>query len=99
MLKRDQDVEVPKVSLVGRLLNDAGTYHNTFKTVVTTPNGSYTVTSNTPVIYTPGNDPKTPRNPGGDNPTPHDNLIQPTKTIVDDKVSPLMGSLSCQTVP
>lgn len=83
--KRDQDVEVPKVSLVGRLLNDAGTYHNTFKTVVTTPTGSYTVISNTPVIYTPGNDPKTPRNPGGDNPTPHDNLIQPTKTIVDDK--------------
>ncbi|HEQ9304830.1 TPA: SspB-related isopeptide-forming adhesin [Streptococcus pyogenes] len=83
--KRDQDVEVPKVSLVGRLLNDAGTYHNTFKTVVTTPTGSYTVISNTPVIYTPGNDPKTPRNPEGDNPTPHDNLIQPTKTIVDDK--------------
>ncbi|MCB2843673.1 SspB-related isopeptide-forming adhesin [Streptococcus dysgalactiae] len=89
--KRDQDVEVPKVSLVGRLLNDAGTYHNTFKTVVTTPTGSYTVTSNTPVIYTPGNDPKTPRNPGGDNPTPHDNLIQPTKTIVDDKGQSIDG--------
>ncbi|HGK7763640.1 SspB-related isopeptide-forming adhesin [Streptococcus pyogenes] len=89
--KRDQDVEVPKVSLVGRLLNDAGTYHNTFKTVVTTPTGSYTVTSNTPVIYTPGNDPKTPRNSGGDNPTPHDNLIQPTKTIVDDKGQSIDG--------
>ncbi|MFS6205515.1 SspB-related isopeptide-forming adhesin [Streptococcus agalactiae] len=89
--KRDQDVEVPKVSLVGRLLNDAGTYHNTFKTVVTTQTGSYTVISNTPVIYTPGNDPKTPRNPGGDNPTPHDNLIQPTKTIVDDKGQSIDG--------
>nr|WP_159324222.1 SspB-related isopeptide-forming adhesin [Streptococcus dysgalactiae] len=89
--KRDQDVEVPKVSLVGRLLNDAGTYHNTFKTVVTTPTGSYTVISNTPVIYTPGNDPKTPRNSGGDNPTPHDNLIQPTKTIVDDKGQSIDG--------
>lgn len=89
--KRDQDVEVPKVSLVGRLVNDAGTYHNTFKTVVTTSTGSYTVTSNTPVIYTPGNDPKTPRNPGGDNPTPHDNLIQPTKTIVDDKGQSIDG--------
>ncbi|WP_226955966.1 SspB-related isopeptide-forming adhesin, partial [Streptococcus dysgalactiae] len=89
--KRDQDVEVPKVSLVGRLLNDAGTYHNTFKTVVTTPTGSYTVISNTPVIYTPGNDSKTPRNPGGDNPTPHDNLIQPTKTIVDDKGQSIDG--------
>ncbi|HFF7410482.1 TPA: SspB-related isopeptide-forming adhesin [Streptococcus pyogenes] len=89
--KRDQDVEVPKVSLVGRLLNDAGTYHNTFKTLVTTPTGSYTVISNTPVIYTPGNDPKTPRNPGGDNPTPHDNLIQPTKTIVDDKGQSIDG--------
>ncbi|HER9719525.1 TPA: LPXTG cell wall anchor domain-containing protein [Streptococcus pyogenes] len=89
--KRDQDVEVPKVSLVGRLLNDAGTYHNTFKTVVTTPTGSYTVISNTPVIYTPGNDPKTPRNPGGDNPTPHDNLIQQTKTIVDDKGQSIDG--------
>ncbi|XHW96331.1 SspB-related isopeptide-forming adhesin [Streptococcus dysgalactiae subsp. equisimilis] len=89
--KRDQEVGVPKVSLVGRLLNDAGTYHNTFKTVVTTPTGSYTVISNTPVIYTPGNDPKTPRNPGGDNPTPHDNLIQPTKTIVDDKGQSIDG--------
>ncbi|WP_018366739.1 SspB-related isopeptide-forming adhesin [Streptococcus didelphis] len=89
--KRDQEVEVPKVSLVGRLLNDAGTYYNTFKTVITTPNGSYTVTSNTPVIYTPGNDPKTPRNPGGDNPTPHDNLIKPTKTIVDDKGQSIDG--------
>ncbi|MGT2914850.1 LPXTG cell wall anchor domain-containing protein [Streptococcus dysgalactiae] len=89
--KRDQEAEVPKVSLVGRLLNDAGTYHNTFKTVVTTPTGSYMVTSNTPVIYTPGNDPKTPRNPGGDNPTPHDNLIQPTKTIVDDKGQSIDG--------
>lgn len=89
--KRDQKVEVPKVSLVGRLLNDGGTYHNTFKTEVTTPNGSYTVISNTPVIYTPGNDPKTPRNPGGDNPTPHDNLIKPTKTIVDDKGQSIDG--------
>ncbi|WP_156888857.1 SspB-related isopeptide-forming adhesin, partial [Streptococcus castoreus] len=33
----------------------------------------------------------TPRNPGGDNPTPHDNLIQPTKTIVDDKGQSIDG--------
>ncbi|MGM9885471.1 SspB-related isopeptide-forming adhesin, partial [Streptococcus hyointestinalis] len=88
---RDQDVIIPVANVVGTPLNDGGTYPNTFKTIITTPSGSYTTVSNTPVYYTPGNDPKTPRNPGGDNPTPHDNLIQPTKDVVDDKGQSING--------
>lgn len=88
---RDQDVVIPVANVVGTPLNDGGTYPNTFKTIITTPSGSYTTVSNTPVYYTPGNDPKTPRNPGGDNPTPHDNLIQPTKDVVDDKGQSING--------
>ncbi|GEE06499.1 hypothetical protein ScOT1_05920 [Streptococcus canis] len=88
---QEEDVTVPVAYVVGSPQNDGGTYQNTFTTTVTTPNGQYKAVSNTPVIYTPGNDPKTPRNPGGDNPTPHDNLIQPTKTIVDDKGQSIDG--------
>lgn len=81
---RDQDVAVPVAYLVGTPINDGGTYKNTFDTVIKTPNGEYKVVSNTPVIYTPGNDPKTPRKtPKGDNPTPNDNLIQPEKDVID----------------
>lgn len=90
---RDQDVVVPVAYFVGRPLNDGGTYQNTFTTTIQTPTGEYKVVSNTPVIYTPGNDPKTPRDRGGENPTPHDNLIQPEKhnyneqgTLIDGKV-------------
>ncbi|WP_332058894.1 SspB-related isopeptide-forming adhesin [Streptococcus canis] len=88
---QEEDVTVPVAYVVGSPQNDGGTYQNTFTTTVTTPNGQYKAVSNTPVIYTPGNDPKTPRNPGGDNPTPHDNLIKPTKTIVDDKGQSIDG--------
>ncbi|EPV91422.1 hypothetical protein SAG0014_12615, partial [Streptococcus agalactiae FSL S3-586] len=81
---RDQDVAVPVAYLVGTPINDGGTYKNTFDTVIKTPSGEYKVVSNTPVIYTPGNDPKTPREtPDGDNPTPNDNLIQPEKDVID----------------
>lgn len=90
---RDQDVVVPVAYFVGRPLNDGGTYQNTFTTTIQTPTGEFKVVSNTPVIYTPGNDPKTPRDRGGENPTPHDNLIQPEKhnyneqgTLIDGKV-------------
>ncbi|MGF0088812.1 SspB-related isopeptide-forming adhesin, partial [Streptococcus hyointestinalis] len=69
------------------------------KTIITTPSGSYTTVSNTPVYYTPGNDPKTPRNPGGDNPTPHDNLIQPTKDVVDDKGQSINGQSILPNTP
>lgn len=50
---RDQAVALPMVSLVGRVLHDNGSYQNTFKTLITTPSGSYTVVSNTPKIITP----------------------------------------------
>lgn len=81
---RDQDVAVPVAYLAGTPINDGGTYKNTFESVITTPSGEYKVVSNTPVIYTPGNDPKTPRKtPKGDNPTPNDNLIQPEKDVID----------------
>ncbi|WP_231140980.1 SspB-related isopeptide-forming adhesin [Streptococcus equi] len=50
---RDQAVALPMVSLVGRVLHDNGSYQNTFKTLITTPSGSYTVVSNTPKITTP----------------------------------------------
>ena len=96
---RDQDVVIPVANVVGTPLNDGGTYPNTFKTIITTPSGSYTTVSNTPVYYTPGNDPKTPRNPGGDNPTPHDNLIQPTKDVVDDKGQSINGQSILPNTP
>lgn len=90
---RDKDVVVPVAYFVGRPINDGGTYQNTFTTTIQTPTGEFKVVSNTPVIYTPGNDPKTPRDRGGENPTPHDNLIQPEKhnyneqgTLIDGKV-------------
>ncbi|MFM0611607.1 GbpC/Spa domain-containing protein [Streptococcus suis] len=91
---RNQDVVVPVATFVGRPINDGGTYKNTFTTLIATPKGEYKVVSNIPVIYTPGNDPETPRpphTPGGENPTPDDNLIQPKKDVVDDKGNSING--------
>ncbi|HEM3543813.1 TPA: LPXTG cell wall anchor domain-containing protein [Streptococcus suis] len=79
---RNQDVVVPVAYFVGRPINDGGTYKNTFTTIITTPTGEYKVVSNTPVIYTPGSE--DPRNPGGENPTPYDSLIEPKKDVVDE---------------
>lgn len=82
---RNQDVAVPLAYFIGSPQNDGGTYENTFDTAIRTPKGEYKVVSNTPVIYTPGYDPKTPRTtPNGENPTPHDNLIQPKKDVIDE---------------
>ncbi|WP_449451848.1 SspB-related isopeptide-forming adhesin, partial [Streptococcus suis] len=92
--KRDQDVTIPLAYFVGRPINDGGTYKNTFTTLIATPKGEYKVVSNIPVIYTPGNDPETPRTPetpNGENPTPDDNLIQPKKDVVDDKGNSING--------
>ncbi|MGG6796172.1 UNVERIFIED_CONTAM: LPXTG cell wall anchor domain-containing protein [Streptococcus canis] len=50
---RDKAVALPMVSLVGRVLHDNDSYQNTFKSLITTPSGSYTVVSNTPKITTP----------------------------------------------
>ncbi|HEM5967145.1 TPA: LPXTG cell wall anchor domain-containing protein [Streptococcus suis] len=91
---RNQDVVVPVAYFVGRPINDGGTYKNTFTTLIVTPKGEYKVVSNIPVIYTPGNDPETPRpphTPGGENPTPDDNLIKPKKDMVDDKGNSING--------
>ncbi|HFR3813222.1 TPA: SspB-related isopeptide-forming adhesin [Streptococcus suis] len=92
--KRDQDVTIPLAYFVGRPINDGGTYKNTFTTLIATPKGEYKVVSNIPVIYTPGNDPETPRpphTPGGENPTPDDNLIKPKKDVVDEKGNSING--------
>ncbi|HEM5274562.1 TPA: LPXTG cell wall anchor domain-containing protein [Streptococcus suis] len=91
---RNQDVVVPVATFVGRPINDGGTYKNTFTTIIATPKGEYKVVSNIPVIYTPGNDPGTPRpphTPGGENPTPDDNLIQPKKDVVDENGNSING--------
>ncbi|NQO03420.1 LPXTG cell wall anchor domain-containing protein [Streptococcus suis] len=91
---RNQDVVVPVAYFVGRPINDGGTYKNTFTTLIATPKGEYKVVSNIPVIYTPGNDPETPRpphTPGGENPTPDDNLIKPKKDVVDEKGNSING--------
>lgn len=81
---RSQNVNVPVAYFVGSPQNDGGTYQNTFTTTVKTPKGEYKVVSNTPVIYTPGNDPENPRKtPNGEDPTPNDNLIQPKKDVID----------------
>ncbi|HEM6100523.1 TPA: LPXTG cell wall anchor domain-containing protein, partial [Streptococcus suis] len=69
-------------------------YKNTFTTLIATPKGEYRVVSNIPVIYTPGNDPETPRpphTPGGENPTPDDNLIKPKKDVVDENGNSING--------
>ncbi|WP_449457755.1 SspB-related isopeptide-forming adhesin, partial [Streptococcus suis] len=92
--KRDQDVAIPLAYFVGRPVNDGGTYKNTFTTLIATPKGEYKVVSNIPVIYTPGNNPETPRTPetpNGENPTPDDNLIQPRKDVVDEKGNSING--------
>ncbi len=90
--KRDQDVTIPLAYFVGRPINDGGTYKNTFATLIATSKGEYKVVSNIPVIYTPGNDPETPREtPNGENPTPDDNLIQPKKDVVDEKGNSING--------
>ncbi|HEP1827183.1 TPA: LPXTG cell wall anchor domain-containing protein [Streptococcus suis] len=86
---RNQDVVVPVAYFVGRPINDGGTYKNTFTTVITTPTGEYKVVSNTPVIYTAGSE--DPRNPGGENPTPYDNLIEPKKDVVDENGKSIDG--------
>lgn len=86
---RNKDVVVPVAYFVGRPINDGGTYKNTFTTIITTPTGEYKVVSNTPVIYTPGSE--DPRNPGGENPTPYDNLIEPKKDVVDENGTSIDG--------
>ncbi|HEM3560667.1 TPA: LPXTG cell wall anchor domain-containing protein [Streptococcus suis] len=86
---RNQDVVVPVAYFVGRPINDGGTYKNTFTTIITTPTGEYKVVSNTPVIYTPGSE--DPRNPGGENPTPYDSLIEPKKDVVDENGTSIDG--------
>lgn len=77
-------VSLPLAYVIGRPQNDGGTYRNTFKTTIQNPSGSFVTVSNTPVIYTPGQDPEHPRTgPSGDNPTPEDNYILPQKEILD----------------
>lgn len=50
---RNQDVEVPAFTFVGKPLNDKAHYDNTFETIYSTASGYYKVVSNTPFIDTP----------------------------------------------
>lgn len=50
---RDQDVDVPAFTFVGKPLNDKAHYDNTFETIYTTASGYYKVVSNIPSIDTP----------------------------------------------
>lgn len=50
---RNQDVEVPAFTFIGKPLNDKAHYDNTFETIYSTASGYYKVVSNTPFIDTP----------------------------------------------
>lgn len=52
---RNQDVEVPAFTFVGKPLNDKAHYDNTFETIYSTASGYYKVVSNIPSIDTPDN--------------------------------------------
>ncbi|HFI0216274.1 TPA: SspB-related isopeptide-forming adhesin [Streptococcus suis] len=81
---RTKDFVLPDFFAVGTPTNDGGTYRNAYELSFTTKTGkTYRTTSDIPVIYTPGNDPKTPRDNDGENPTPNDNLITPEKKVID----------------
>lgn len=50
---RNQDVEVPAFTFIGKPLNDKAHYDNTFETIYSTASGYYKVVSNTSSIDTP----------------------------------------------
>ncbi|CYV45464.1 SspB-related isopeptide-forming adhesin [Streptococcus suis] len=55
-----KDFVIPTFNAVFTVLNDAATYKNTYTMTLTTKSGkTYTATSNTPVIYTPGSETRT----------------------------------------
>ncbi|HEM5172731.1 TPA: LPXTG cell wall anchor domain-containing protein [Streptococcus suis] len=55
-----KDFVLPTFNAVFTVLNDAATYKNTYTMTLTTKSDkTYTATSNTPVIYTPGSDTRT----------------------------------------
>ncbi|HFI0384656.1 TPA: GbpC/Spa domain-containing protein [Streptococcus suis] len=55
-----KDFVLPTFNAVFTVLNDAATYKNTYTMTLTTKSGkTYTATSNTPVIYTPGSETRT----------------------------------------
>ena len=72
---RDQDVEVPTFTFVGKPLNDKAHYDNTFETIYTTASGYYKVVSNMPSIDTP------------DNPNPTKRVTDKTGSDVGGKTS------------
>lgn len=54
----DKDYVMPKIKLIGTVLNDNGFYNNTYSMTLTTKSKKkYTVTSNTPKVKTPGSKP------------------------------------------
>lgn len=72
---RNQDVDVPVFTFVGKPLNDKAHYDNTFETIYTTASGYYKVVSNTPSIDTP------------DNPNPTKTVMDKAGTDINGKTS------------
>lgn len=72
---RDQDVEVPAFTFVGKPLNDKAHYDNTFETIYTTASGYYKVVSNIPSIDTP------------DHPNPTKTVTDKAGTDINGKTS------------
>lgn len=72
---RNQDVEVPAFTFVGKPLNDKAHYDNTFETIYSTASGYYKVVSNTPFIDTP------------DNPNPTKTVTDKTGNDINGKTS------------
>lgn len=72
---RDQDVDVPAFTFVGKPLNDKAHYDNTFETIYTTASGYYKVVSNIPSIDTP------------DHPNPTKTVTDKADTDINGKTS------------
>lgn len=72
---RDQDVDVPAFTFIGKPLNDKAHYDNTFETIYTTASGYYKVVSNIPSIDTP------------DHPNPTKTVTDKAGTDINGKTS------------
>lgn len=70
---RNQDVDVPVFTFVGKPLNDKAHYDNTFETIYSTASGYYKVVSNIPSIDTP------------DNPNPNKTVTDKSGSDMDGK--------------
>lgn len=72
---RDQDVDVPAFTFIGKPLNDKAHYDNAFETIYSTTKGYYKVVSNIPSIDTP------------DHPNPTKTVTDKAGTDINGKTS------------